>query len=77
MQQVGLDCANWEPAVYHDLLRYGDGSPEALLSNYFNTVGYISTGDVASMFMPVNRTYEQGTTDVDGQDVLVRRQTTD
>ena len=37
-QQMGLDCFHWEPPIYHDLLRQGDGSPETLLTTYFNTV---------------------------------------
>ncbi|KAK9807404.1 hypothetical protein WJX73_000842 [Symbiochloris irregularis] len=41
-QQVGLEGTQWTPAVYHEFLRFGDGSAEALLSAYFSTVGWPS-----------------------------------
>lgn len=38
VQEMGLDCSNWSPSVYHDLLRCGDGSAEGLLRAFFDTV---------------------------------------
>ena len=38
LQEMGLDCSNWSPSVYHDLLRCGDGSAEGLLRAFFDTV---------------------------------------
>lgn len=39
-QELGYDCVQWGPAVYHDLLRSGDGTAEGIVSSYFNTVGW-------------------------------------
>ncbi|KAK9901645.1 hypothetical protein WJX75_006354 [Coccomyxa subellipsoidea] len=38
--EMGLDCSNWSPSVYHDLLRCGDGSAEGLLRAFFDTIGW-------------------------------------
>ena len=37
---MGLDCANWSPQVYHDVMRAGKGSGEGMIIGYFNTVGW-------------------------------------
>ena len=38
MQELGLDCVAWAPAVYHDLLRSGDGTAEGIVAAYFGMV---------------------------------------
>lgn len=37
---VGLDCANWSPMVYQDILRSGKGSGEGMICAFFNAVGW-------------------------------------
>ena len=37
-QQAGLQTVHWEPSMYHDLLRSGNGTPEGIIISYFNTV---------------------------------------
>eukprot|EP00884_Botryococcus_braunii_P004901 jgi/Botrbrau1/14411/Bobra.0014s0058.1 len=41
--ELGLDCAAWDRASYHDLLRAGDGSAEGMVVAWFNTVGWPAT----------------------------------
>lgn len=38
--ELGMDCANWTPAIYHDLLSKGDGTGEGLVRAYYNCVGW-------------------------------------
>lgn len=38
LQELGLDCVAWTPAVYHDLLRSGDGTAEGIVAAYFGMV---------------------------------------
>ena len=38
MQELGLDCVAWNPSVYHDLLRTGDGTAEGIVASYFGMV---------------------------------------
>ena len=37
-QEFGLDCMHFNPHVYHDLLRCGDGSAEGLVTAFFDVV---------------------------------------
>lgn len=37
---LGMDCANWSPALYADLVRTGDGTGVGLVATYFGTVGW-------------------------------------
>jgi hypothetical protein len=37
-QEHGLDCMHFNPHVYHDLLRCGDGSAEGLITAFFDVV---------------------------------------
>lgn len=39
-EELGLDCVAWAPAVYHDLLRSGDGTAEGIVAAYFGMVGW-------------------------------------
>ncbi|KAK9853875.1 hypothetical protein WJX84_010565 [Apatococcus fuscideae] len=39
-EQAGLQTVHWEPSMYHDLLRSGNGTPEGIIISYFNTVGW-------------------------------------
>ena len=41
-QEFGLDCMHFNPQVYHDLLRCGDGSAEGLVTAFFDVVGVVS-----------------------------------
>ena len=43
MQELGLDCVAWAPAVYHDLLRSGDGTAEGIVAAYFGMVSAASS----------------------------------
>lgn len=47
MQELGLDCVAWAPAVYHDLLRSGDGTAEGIVAAYF---GMVSAGPSYSQY---------------------------
>ncbi len=38
LQELGLDCVAWNPSVYHDLLRSGDGTAEGIVAAYFGMV---------------------------------------
>jgi len=38
LQEYGLDCMHFNPQVYHDLLRCGDGSAEGLVTAFFDVV---------------------------------------
>ena len=38
VQEFGLDCMHFNPNVYHDLLRCGDGSAEGLITAFFDVV---------------------------------------
>jgi len=45
---LGLECANWSPVVYADLLSRGDGTAESLIAEFFATIGwptFIPTGE--------------------------------
>lgn len=53
LQEMGLDCSNWSPSVYHDLLRCGDGSAEGLLRAFFDTVSRRTM-----IFTPANSCFE-------------------
>ena len=33
-----MDSMKWNPSVYHDLLRSGDGSPEGMIRAFFDAV---------------------------------------
>eukprot|EP00878_Enallax_costatus_P006445 GHUV01006757.1.p1 GENE.GHUV01006757.1~~GHUV01006757.1.p1 ORF type:complete len:352 (+),score=73.34 GHUV01006757.1:1317-2372(+) len=44
---LGFDCANWTPAIYHDLLAKGDGTGEGLVAAYYVIVGWPT-------FLPTN-----------------------
>lgn len=35
-----MDSMKWNPSVYHDLLRSGDGSPEGMIRAFFDAVSY-------------------------------------
>ncbi|KAK1557737.1 hypothetical protein Q3G72_030771 [Acer saccharum] len=39
-QKLGLDCANWTPPIYSDLLRKSAGDEERMLILYFNRIGW-------------------------------------
>ncbi|DBB09328.1 TPA: hypothetical protein ACH3X3_007907 [Trebouxia sp. C0006] len=39
-EELGLDCVAWNPSVYHDLLRSGDGTAEGIVAAYFGMVGW-------------------------------------
>ncbi|KAK9838741.1 hypothetical protein WJX74_002423 [Apatococcus lobatus] len=39
-EQEGLKTAHWDPQLYHQLLRSGNGTPEGIIISYFNTVGW-------------------------------------
>lgn len=41
-QEFGLDCMHFNPHVYHDLLRCGDGSAEGLVTAFFDVVRIVS-----------------------------------
>ena len=41
VQELGLDCVAWAPAVYHDLLRSGDGTAEGIVAAYFGMVSQV------------------------------------
>ena len=38
LQELGMDCVAWNPSVYHDLLRSGDGTAEGIVAAYFGMV---------------------------------------
>ncbi|EFJ52558.1 hypothetical protein VOLCADRAFT_86777 [Volvox carteri f. nagariensis] len=37
---IGMDCVQWAPAVYNDLLGCSDGTGEGLITAYYTTVGW-------------------------------------
>ncbi|GLI60984.1 hypothetical protein VaNZ11_003241 [Volvox africanus] len=37
---IGMDCVQWGPAVYNDLLGCSDGTGEGLITAYYTTVGW-------------------------------------
>eukprot|EP00899_Mesostigma_viride_P005600 jgi/Mesvir1/15040/Mv14693-RA.1 len=39
-EELGLGCYRWNEAMYKDLLRAGQGSPEGMCLAYFKTVGF-------------------------------------
>ncbi|KAL5773445.1 hypothetical protein ACOSQ2_013369 [Xanthoceras sorbifolium] len=39
-QRLGLDCANWTPPIYSDLVRKSAGDEERMLILYFNRIGW-------------------------------------
>lgn len=38
LQELGLECANWTPEVYHDLIRSADGTEEGIIRLFFDKV---------------------------------------
>lgn len=47
-QEVGYDCIQWNPVIYDDLLRWGDGTGPGLIKAYFSKLGWptmLSTKD--------------------------------
>ena len=38
VQDLGLECANWGPEVFQDLIRHSDGTEEGLVESFFDTV---------------------------------------
>lgn len=40
LQEIGYDCVQWSPAVYYDLLRWGDGTGQGLIRAYFSKLGW-------------------------------------
>ena len=42
-QEFGLDCMHFNPHVYRDLLRCGDGSAEGLVTAFFDVVRLVPT----------------------------------
>ncbi|CAK9861158.1 unnamed protein product [Sphagnum jensenii] len=42
-QELGLDCANWTEPVYADLLRQAGGIEEAMLTAFFDRIGWPSS----------------------------------
>ena len=39
-QEVGYDCVQWTPAIYDDLLRWGDGTGQGLIKAWFSRMGW-------------------------------------
>eukprot|EP00803_Ostreobium_quekettii_P000780 evm.model.scf_68EXC.9 EVM.evm.TU.scf_68EXC.9 scf_68EXC:123378-131661(+) len=39
-KDLGLECADWSPQVYHDLRRGGDGTAEGMVAAFFNKIGW-------------------------------------
>ncbi|GIL94884.1 hypothetical protein Vretimale_970 [Volvox reticuliferus] len=37
---IGMDCVQWGPAIYNDLLGCSDGTGEGLITAYYTTVGW-------------------------------------
>ncbi|GLC38203.1 hypothetical protein PLESTB_001088200 [Pleodorina starrii] len=37
---IGMDCVQWSPPVYNDLLGCSDGTGEGLITAYYTTVGW-------------------------------------
>lgn len=33
---IGYSCVNWQPSIYSDLLRHGDGSGQGLIRTYYS-----------------------------------------
>ncbi|GFR47046.1 hypothetical protein Agub_g8731 [Astrephomene gubernaculifera] len=61
-QSIGMDCVNWSPVVYHDLLGCSDGSGEGLVRAYFGTVGWplmLATSDRGAFVRRVQQLKEQ------------------
>ncbi|CAK0770339.1 hypothetical protein CVIRNUC_003757 [Coccomyxa viridis] len=56
--EFGLDCMHFNPHVYHDLLRCGDGSAEGLVTAFFDVVGWPTTLATADRRPFVSRLHE-------------------
>ncbi len=52
-QELGYDCVRWTNAIYHDLLRTGDGTGIGMISSYFGQVWLVHC-NVCSVFCHVN-----------------------
>lgn len=55
---LGLECADWSPQIYHDLQRSGDGTAEGMLATFFDKIGWpmaVATDERAAFMSSVHK----------------------